>query len=87
MVHRVQVLSLYRGLIRSANKFHNYNFRDFAKRKINYEFGKNKALTDSAIIQSQFQKGVEQLEALKRQVIINSLYPEESSVVEKRMQK
>lgn len=83
-MNRNQILSLYRSLLRAAWKFHNYNFREFAKRKVNYEFHKAKGLTDAGSIQQKYDYGVDQLNILKRQVIISSLYPEEASVLDVR---
>lgn len=78
-----QILSLYHALLANANKFHNYNFREFAKRRITREFRKNKVISDANLIEQKFLYGKEQLELVKRQVIISSLYPEAPSVIEK----
>jgi hypothetical protein len=82
MVSRNQILSLYHSLLKNAHKFHNYNFREFAKRRIIREFRMNRSVTDSKIVDEKYQSGLKELEVLKRQVIISSLYPEAPSVIE-----
>ena len=81
------VIALYRSFLQNARKFQNYNFREYARRKIKYEFQKGKALKEEAAIQRLYREGQEKLELLRRQVIISSLYPEEMSVIEKRIKR
>lgn len=75
------VLSLLRNFIRNANKFSNYNFREHAKRRAIGGFRLNKNLTQEAASE-QFARGREQLEVVRRQAIVNSLYAEGISVVQ-----
>lgn len=79
-ISRVHTLSLFRNLLRNAQKFVNYNFREHAKRRVAYEFHKNKNLEGADAV-SAYKRGIEQLQVVKRQAIINSLYPEPPSVI------
>lgn len=82
MSHRATVLSLYRQFIKESSKFTSYNFRDYAKNRIHHEFELNKTITDPAKITSLIAKGQKDLESLKRQVLISSLYPIGKNVLE-----
>lgn len=81
MNHRVA--SLYHSLLKEANKFTNYNFRNHAIRKIKWDFQKDLTITDEKIIQERLEQGHKQLESLKRQVTLSQLYPEGPSVMDK----
>eukprot|EP01031_Cornospumella_fuschlensis_P042989 gene42989-52540_t len=78
---RLQVLSLYRGILRNANKFPNYNFKAHAKRRTVAAFHECKSLVDSQQIQEKYRFGQDQLELIRRQALLSSLYPEDPSVV------
>lgn len=78
---RSDVLGLYRSLLREAQKFNNYNFRNHAIRKTKWEFRHSRNLAGS-MIQEKYIYGKSQLEVLKRQVILGKLYPEDQSIVE-----
>lgn len=84
MTESRQILQLYRLFLKSAMKFSNYNFKEFAKRKVRYEFRQNQTLADKASIEQKYQYGTQQLEILRRQVLISSLYPEAPSVISQR---
>lgn len=76
---RVQVLSLYRSLMREGRGLVNYNFRDHARRRINFGFREFRK-AEPAVALEKYRFGVEQLALLKRQAIISQLYPEDDSV-------
>jgi hypothetical protein len=80
---RSAVLSLLRSFIRNANKFGNYNFREHAKRRAIGGFRLNKDLSKE-LAADHFFRAQEQLEVVKRQAIVNSLYSEGVSVVQAR---
>lgn len=82
MVARQQVLQLYKQIIKNANQFSNYNFREYFLRKARTEFKANKALTDAAKIESLFQGAQRDLGVLKRQSIISQMYTFDKLVVE-----
>ena len=78
---RIEFLSLYRGLLKQANLFDNYNFKNHAVRRIKYEFKSNVTLSDNQL-KEKFDFGKTELESLKRQTVISLLYPEEKSVMQ-----
>ncbi|KAK0088026.1 hypothetical protein PV325_013431 [Microctonus aethiopoides] len=76
------ILSLYRNLLKESKKWSLYNYREYALRKVKYEFRQNKTLTDSESIAKCYEKGLETLEMLKRQVILGDLYGTRPLVIE-----
>ncbi|XP_011500138.1 PREDICTED: LYR motif-containing protein 4 [Ceratosolen solmsi marchali] len=76
------MLKLYRNLLRESKKWCNYNYREFALRKIRHEFRKNKIIEDPTKIQDCYVKGLQSLETIKRQVIIGNLYKTNKLVIE-----
>lgn len=79
---RIEILALYRSLLKEARKFNNYNFRNHAIRKTKWEFKHNKNISDAKTQEEKYTLGRQQLDTLKRQVILGQLYPEAQSVVE-----
>lgn len=57
-------------------------FREYALRKIRYEFQQNKTLQDTAQVEDCYKKGLESLESLKRQVLIGNLYKTDKLIIE-----
>ncbi|XP_014234184.1 LYR motif-containing protein 4 [Trichogramma pretiosum] len=82
MASRKVVLNLYRDLLKESKKWASYNYREYALRKIRHEFRQNKALEDSTKINEFYNKGLESLEMLKRQVLIGNLYKTDKLVIE-----
>lgn len=81
MSNRVQVLSLYRQLIKESNNFTSYNLREYAKLRINHEFQLNKQVAEPAKVKALIQKAEKDLASLKRQVIVSQLFPAERNVL------
>ncbi|XP_022817325.1 protein bcn92 [Spodoptera litura] len=81
-VTKRQVLSMYKLLMREAEKFPNYNFRSYALRRIRDGFKENKAVTDLKQINQQFEFATENLSVIKRQVIVGDLYRTDKLVIE-----
>lgn len=77
-----QVLGLYRQLLSRAYKFDNYNFREYAKRRIHDAFRTNKSVGDLERITELYNEGVNELAMLKRQSTISQMYTFEKLVVE-----
>ncbi|OWR43403.1 hypothetical protein KGM_203586 [Danaus plexippus plexippus] len=77
-----QVLALYKSLMKESHKFSNYNFRAYALRRVRDAFKENKSLMDSKTIKKEFLHGKENLELIKRQVIIGDMYKAEKLVIE-----
>ena len=75
------VLSLYRVMLRNANKMQNYNFRSHAARRVKVAFLEGKNLSPSEA-DAKYKAGLEQLGILKRQAIISNLFPETQSIMQ-----
>lgn len=69
-----EVLTLFRSLLREANKFSSYNVRHYAKRRVAEGYRENQKLQDPEAIQAALHQGKEALELMKRQVLVYSLY-------------
>jgi len=83
-VSRRSVLNLYRNLLREGGKFQNYNFRQYALRKIRDSFHQHKYETETAKITEFMACAEEGLQLVKRQVSIGKLYSDEPIAVERR---
>ncbi|XP_057325225.1 LYR motif-containing protein 4 [Microplitis mediator] len=81
---REAVLKLYRNLIRESKKWSSYNYREYALRKVRDEFRENKTLQDNNLIRDCYNKGLENLEIIKRQVILSNLYGTRPLVIENK---
>jgi LYR motif-containing protein 4 len=82
MSNKNLTLVLYKRLIKEADKFSSYNYREYAKRRIKYEFEENKQVKDPNQLKSLIQRGEQNLELIKRQALISQLYSVEKSVIE-----
>ncbi|XP_024534678.1 LYR motif-containing protein 4-like [Selaginella moellendorffii] len=63
-----QVRALYRGFLREARKFTDYNVREYIKRRSRQGFRQSGNAAEA------FATGKEQLEVVKRQTVVYSLY-------------
>ncbi|KAH7316769.1 hypothetical protein B0I35DRAFT_433951 [Stachybotrys elegans] len=77
-----QARSLYRQLLRQGGQFPAYNFRDYAKRRTRDAFRANAAVQDERDIQELLQKGLKELQAMKRQTVVGQFYQFDRLVVE-----
>ncbi|KAH8886835.1 hypothetical protein GQ53DRAFT_694378 [Thozetella sp. PMI_491] len=77
-----QVRSLYRQLLRQGNQFAAYNFREYAKRRTRDAFRENKDVEDPRRIQELVQKGLKELQVMKRQTVVSQFYQLDRLVVE-----
>jgi len=82
MVGRAPTLQLYREMLRASRGFTNYNFREYALRKVRSGFQENAMLTDGDAVRQAYQEGRVQLQMLKRQSVITQLFPQEKHVME-----
>ncbi|KYG44859.1 hypothetical protein M433DRAFT_50688, partial [Acidomyces richmondensis BFW] len=78
----VEVRSLYRSLLRQANQFASYNFREYAKRRTKDAFREHMAETDARKKQELMQRGIKDLQMMKRQTVISQFYQLDRLVVE-----
>ncbi|KAL2886019.1 LYR motif-containing protein 4 [Ceratocystis lukuohia] len=62
--------------------FSSYNFREYAKRRTQAAFRENAAQTDSRQIQELMQKGLQELQVMKRQTSIGKFFQADRLVVE-----
>ncbi|KAI1198274.1 iron-sulfur cluster biosynthesis protein-like protein Isd11 [Nemania serpens] len=77
-----QARSLYRQLFRTGNQFESYNFREYAKRRTRDAFRGNKDVEDPRQIQDLIQKGLKELQVIKRQTVVSQFYQLDRLVVE-----
>ncbi|CAG87675.1 DEHA2E02992p [Debaryomyces hansenii CBS767] len=82
MPNSKQILGLYKQLLEKAYKFDNYNFREFAKRKVVDSFKANKSLKNDEAIKSFYNEGINQLAMLQRQTTISQMFTFDKVVVE-----
>ncbi|XP_055509776.1 LYR motif-containing protein 4 [Leucoraja erinacea] len=78
----IQVLSLYRTMLRESKKFSSYSYRNFALRRIREAFQENKNETNPEIIQELIEKAKSTNEIIQRQVLIGHLYTAQKLVIE-----
>ncbi|RDL35957.1 ISD11 Iron-Sulfur protein biogenesis, Desulfurase-interacting protein [Venustampulla echinocandica] len=77
-----QAKSLYRQLLRQGEQFAAYNFREYAKRRARDSFREHRDVQDSREIQELMQKGLKELQVMKRQTVISQFYQMDKLVVE-----
>ena len=77
---KVEVLSLFRSLLRHSSKIMNYNFCAHAKRRSRAGFEYNRTVGGEDLME-KYKFGLIQLEIVKRQAIISHLYPDSLSSV------
>jgi hypothetical protein len=75
-------LVLYRNFLREARKVNDYNFRMYALRRVKQGFIKNRNLQGSEEAVAAINDAEQQLEMLKRQVVLGQMYPSARSVME-----
>jgi len=80
---RSSVLSVYKNLLRCGEKFADFNYRMYAKRRIRDSFHENKTLTDSKQIQEKIKFAKDNLKVIERQVIVGNLYKDTTLVIER----
>ncbi|XP_063835733.1 LYR motif-containing protein 4B [Ostrinia nubilalis] len=81
-VTKMQILSMYKLLMRESQKFPNYNFRSYALRKVQDAFRANKTLSDPKLVKKEFDYAKENLGIIRRQVVIGDMYSTEKLVIE-----
>ncbi|KAF3049159.1 hypothetical protein E8E11_007488 [Didymella keratinophila] len=77
-----QVRSLYRSLLRQSSQFAAYNFREYAKRRTRDAFREHQLEAEERRVQELMQKGLKELQMLKRQTVISQFYQIDRLVVE-----
>jgi len=77
-----QARSLYRQLLRQANQFAAYNFREYAKRRTKDAFREHQKEADDRLRQELMQKGLKELQMMKRQTVVSQFFQLDRLVVE-----
>lgn len=78
-----RVLRLYKQFLSTASKFDNYNFREYAKRKVRYTFKENKDIADPAKVDRLYDAARTELTSMARQATISQMYRSDKLVVER----
>eukprot|EP00239_Pterosperma_sp_CCMP1384_P002345 CAMPEP_0197848452 /NCGR_PEP_ID=MMETSP1438-20131217/8782_1 /TAXON_ID=1461541 /ORGANISM="Pterosperma sp., Strain CCMP1384" /LENGTH=84 /DNA_ID=CAMNT_0043460709 /DNA_START=137 /DNA_END=391 /DNA_ORIENTATION=+ len=73
--------SLYRSLMRESHRFSSYNMRQYVARRTRERFAEAKGL-DPAAAEACLKQGKEELDLVRRQATVQSLYKQISSVIE-----
>jgi len=81
-INRAHVLHLYRSFLKAGDKFSNYNFRDYVKRRARDAFKEAKNETDPTSIKRLVEKAEHELAIVQRQSQLSQLYGAERLVVE-----
>jgi hypothetical protein len=79
---RTAILSLYRNLLRTGGHFSQYGFREYAKRRTRDAFREHRNETDQQRIQDLVNRGINELQVMKRQTAIGQMYNIDKLVVE-----
>ncbi|KAI9560352.1 hypothetical protein GHT06_014369 [Daphnia sinensis] len=80
---KMEILRLYKQLLRESTKFSSYNFREYALMRVKDAFRENKNLTDPAAVDKQIKEGYKNLAIIKRQVVIGHMFEPQRLVIEK----
>ncbi|XP_073964588.1 LYR motif-containing protein 4-like [Choristoneura fumiferana] len=79
---KMQILTIYKTLLRESQNFTNYNFRSYALRRIRDAFKENKTLSDPKQIKKEYLYAKENLPIIRRQVAVGDMYQTEKLVIE-----
>ena len=82
MSDKKAVIGLYRSLLRESLKFSNFSYRKYAYNRTRDYFRELKDVKDKEQLEKAMKFGKDNLEVLKRQVLINSLYSTDKLVIE-----
>lgn len=77
-----QVLLLYKSILSKANKFDNYNFREYFKRKAQHDFRENRNVVDEQEVTRFYNDAIDTLAVLSRQSAVSQMFTFEKLVVE-----
>lgn len=69
-----EVRALFRAILREGRKFPNYNVREYVKRRAREGFHEAAGLSDPPAVAALVKKAREELDVVKRQSIVYSLY-------------
>ncbi|KAI9843985.1 MAG: Sulfate adenylyltransferase [Thelocarpon superellum] len=72
----------YRSLLRQSRQFAAYNFREYAKRRTRDAFRESQHEHDPRSVQELMQKGLKELQVMKRQTVVSQFFQLDRLVVE-----
>jgi LYR motif-containing protein 4 len=81
-VNKLQILQQYRNILKSSKLFQEIGIRKYIERITREDYRKFKNLKENSKIEELYQKGEKQLELVRRQGKISSLYITKPSVIE-----
>lgn len=73
-----KMLGLYKELLKAAKSIPQYNYREYSVRRIKYAFRESKNISHD-LVPSFIQKAQSNLQLIKRQALIQSLYYDPAS--------
>ncbi|KAL7632813.1 UNVERIFIED_CONTAM: hypothetical protein RMT77_016879 [Armadillidium vulgare] len=79
-----EMLSVYKQLLRESQKFSSYNYREYALKRIKDGFKEYKDVTDEKKLLALRNSALENLQVIKRQVLIGQMYSAAPLVIEKK---
>lgn len=82
MASKSRILSLYKQLLREGQKFSQYNFREYALRRVRDGFVQAKNETNPAKIDKLVKHAEDNLIMIKRQVVLGELYKNNILIIE-----
>ncbi|MCJ1400105.1 LYR motif-containing protein 4 [Xylographa trunciseda] len=77
-----QVRSLFRSLLRQSSQFAAYNFREYARRRTKDSFREHETEVDERKVQDFIQRGLKELQMMKRQTVVSQFFQLDRLVVE-----
>lgn len=79
--HR-KIIQLYKNLLREGKKFKSYNYREYAVRRTRDAFKEHKNEQDPKKIASLLKSAEENLDIVRRQVLIGEMYGDGRLIIE-----
>ncbi|XP_048731538.1 LYR motif-containing protein 4-like [Ostrea edulis] len=77
-----KAIQIYKILLRESRKFKSYNYREYAVRRVRDAFKEHKNEQDPKKITSLLKSAEENLDIIRRQVLIGEMYSEGSLIIE-----
>ena len=82
MASRSKILGLYKQMMKESKKFSNYNFREYAIRRVRDGFKEGKVETEPTRVSELVKFAEDQLAVITRQATVGQLYQENAMVLE-----
>ena len=75
-------LSLYRSMVREAKRIVDYNFREYALRRVRVGFEQGRSLAGREELSAALKEAEEGMGIIRRTAVMGGLYPHSRSVME-----